>query len=80
MKPIFRWVPALVFACVAATAGAGLNAEQQKCVGKAKRFERAGWIYLHVEGEPRERGFQHGYLLAREIGDALRVTKREWEY
>ena len=34
------------------------------------RFERGGWIYVHLEGAPEEIGFQHGYLLANEIGDA----------
>jgi hypothetical protein len=48
-------------------------------VGKGKRFERGGWIYLHTEGEARDRGFQHGYLLAKEIGEAIRVTRIEWE-
>jgi hypothetical protein len=57
-----------------------LSAEQQKCVSRAHRLERHGWIYLHVEGEGAERGFQHGYLLAPEIADALRVTKSCWEY
>ena len=46
-----------------------LAPEQQVWLAKAKRSERAGWVYLHVEGEPRERGFQHGYLLAKEIAD-----------
>ena len=27
-------------------------------------YEERGWIYLHVEGEPAERGSQHGWLLA----------------
>src|SRR5580765_2332605 len=57
-----------------------LTSEQQSCLNKAKRFERAGWIYLHVQGEPRERGFQHGYLLAREVMDGLRSTRIEWEH
>jgi hypothetical protein len=56
-----------------------LTPEQQAWLVKAKRFERAGWIYLHVEGEPRERGFQHGFLLAKEIGDGLRVTREQWQ-
>jgi hypothetical protein len=33
-----------------------------------------------VQGEPRERGFQHGYLLAREVMDGLRSTRIEWEH
>ena len=54
--------------------------EQQDWLSKAKRFERAGWIYLHIEGEPRQRGFQHGYLLGREIAEGLRVTRLEWRH
>ncbi|MGO8679195.1 MAG: C45 family autoproteolytic acyltransferase/hydolase [Limisphaerales bacterium] len=57
-----------------------LTADQQGCVAKAKRFERAGWVYLHVEGEARDRGFQHGYLLAKEIAEGLRMTRASWEH
>src|SRR5256885_11957442 len=35
--------------------------------GKAYRYPQAGWIVLHVEGEPYERGYQHGHLLATEL-------------
>jgi hypothetical protein len=37
--------------------------------GPAYRYPQAGWIVLHVEGEPYERGYQHGRLLAPEIAD-----------
>ncbi|HTL18030.1 MAG TPA: hypothetical protein VL793_12395, partial [Patescibacteria group bacterium] len=57
-----------------------LTKEQQQCVSKGHRFERHGWIYLHVEGEAKERGFQHGYLLAPEIAEGLRVSKVCWQY
>src|SRR5436190_21393018 len=57
-----------------------LTAEQQAWVAKGKRFERAGWIYLHVEGEARQRGVQHGYLLAKEIGEGVQATKAVWEH
>jgi outer membrane protein assembly factor BamB len=46
-------------------------------VSSAEQFEKGfryniqGWIYLHIEGEPYERGHQHGYLLANEIVDML---------
>lgn len=54
----------------------------------AYRFERAHWIYIHLEGPPRQIGFQHGYLLAPEIEDALHAirlenthsTKRNWDF
>jgi hypothetical protein len=35
--------------------------------GAGYRYPKAGWIYLHIEGEPYDRGYQHGYLMAREI-------------
>src|SRR5947209_20294827 len=35
--------------------------------GPAYRYPQAGWIVLHVEGEPYDRGYQHGRLLAPEI-------------
>jgi hypothetical protein len=41
----------------------------------SSRFERDGWIYVHLEGSPKQVGFQHGSLLATEIDDHLRVTK-----
>lgn len=52
------------------------------------RFERNGWIYVHLEGSPEQIGYQHGKLLAKEIEDLLRVTRpflqhetrRNWEF
>ncbi|HTC31734.1 MAG TPA: C45 family autoproteolytic acyltransferase/hydrolase [Bryobacteraceae bacterium] len=35
--------------------------------GPAYRYPVAGWIYLHVEGKPYDRGYQHGRLMAKEI-------------
>ncbi len=46
--------------------------------GPAYRYPKAGWIVLHIEGEPYERGYQHGRLLAPEIADFIKAlaTKR----
>ncbi len=57
-----------------------LTSEQKQWLSAAHRNEKNGWIYVHCEGGPRERGFQHGYLLAQEIKDAVRMTKKVWEY
>jgi hypothetical protein len=54
----------------------------------AYRFERSGWIYVHLEGSPRDIGYQHGYLLATEIEDGLNAvrlqdthqTQRDWNF
>ena len=55
---------------------------------KAYRFQQGGWTYVHLEGSPSDIGFQHGYLLAPEIADALEAiklfdtheTQRDWEF
>jgi hypothetical protein len=55
---------------------------------KAYRFQQGGWTYVHLEGSPADVGFQHGYLLAPEIADALEAiklfdthqTQRDWEF
>jgi hypothetical protein len=57
-------------------------------LAKAYRFQQGGWTYVHLEGSPAEIGFQHGYLLAPEIADALEAiklfdthqTQRDWEF
>ncbi len=59
---------------------APLSSEQSSWLAHAHMHAREGWIYLHCEGAPRERGFQHGYLLAKEIRESLRVTRGVWEY
>ncbi len=55
-----------------------LSAEQRQWLAKGQRHEKAGWIYLHIEGQPHERGFQHGYLLAKEIAECLRIRRAVW--
>jgi Phospholipase B len=44
---------------------------------KGYRFNRGGWIYVHLEGSPHDIGYQHGYLLAEEISDAFAVIRVE---
>jgi len=54
----------------------------------AYRFDKAGWVYVHLEGTPEQIGYQHGYLLAREIDDAMKGyvlrathdTQRDWKF
>ncbi|MBZ5595745.1 MAG: peptidase C45 [Acidobacteriia bacterium] len=42
-----------------------------------RRPEKSGWTYVHLEGTPAEIGYQHGYLLAPEIGDSFKVIQLE---
>jgi hypothetical protein len=63
----------LLFLCPLAGAAETLPADFQpdpravQRYGPAYRYPQAGWIVLHIEGEPYERGVQHGRLLAPEI-------------
>ena len=41
----------------------------------AVRRDHAGWIFIHLEGEPYDRGEQHGQLLAGEIRNAIRTAR-----
>src|ERR1700728_1516393 len=49
--------------------------------GSGYRYPQAGWIVLHIEGEPYERGYQHGRLMAPEIarfvGEIARYRSRK---
>ena len=82
MKISAAWTLLVLLLAVSAPAG-GADPLQG-----SYRFERNGWIYVHLEGSPRNLGYQHGYLLADEIGNFLRVlkpflhhtTKRGWEF
>jgi hypothetical protein len=83
MKTLFRGLMPLVMGVTLATAlpaTAPLNETQRAWVSKAHRHEKSGWTYLHVEGAAKERGFQHGYLLAREIAGVLRAERAIWHY
>jgi Phospholipase B len=59
--------------------------EAVQTFGPAYRYPAAGWIYLHIEGQPYERGYQHGHLMAREIPEylercaAILGSKDRWE-
>ena len=60
----------------------------QVALARAYRFDRGGWIYVHLQGSPHDIGYQHGYLLAPEIADAFAAvrlemthdTGRDWEF
>jgi hypothetical protein len=73
----------VIFLCSPAAHSQTINRltnEQKVWLSKANRHEKGGWIYLHIEGKPEERGFQHGYLLAKEIKEALRQMNEVWHY
>src|ERR1700743_650396 len=54
----------------------------------ASREDKNGWIYVHLEGSPHDIGYQHGYLVAKEIDTLLKVfqfylprtTQKNWAW
>src|ERR687897_3509679 len=56
-----------------ATPVTGLSDEQRGWLERASRNDVNGWVHLKIAGDPFERGFQHGYLVAAEYADAVRV-------
>ena len=52
------------------------------------RFDQGGWTYVHLEGEPSQIGFQHGYQLSAEAADLMgmlkvflaHTTKKDWAF
>ena len=72
---------------VAAFAASTATAPDPRLEGSYK-FNEGGWTYVHLTGTPEQVGFQHGYLLAREIEDNVHVytvsapheDKRPWRF
>jgi hypothetical protein len=67
---------------------APIRSSQATRLKNGYRFERDHWIYVHLQGTPKQIGFQHGWLLAPEIADALAAvkleethdTRRDWSF
>src|SRR6202166_1560280 len=93
---VAKWLAVVVAVCVglmiasssAAQAQESSSASSDARLQKAYRFQQGGWTYVHLEGSSSEIGFQHGFLLAPEIADALDAiklfdthqTQRDWEF
>lgn len=64
------------------------HAGTDRRLGNAYREDKEGWVFVHVEGSPDEIGYQHGYLLAPEIGNSIRAlrfylihsTRKDWNF
>jgi hypothetical protein len=52
-----------------------LAAKDARLRGAFRKPADHGWLYIHLEGGPAARGFQHGYLLSAEIQDAKRAIE-----
>ena len=57
-------------------------------LGNATREDKNGWIYVHLSGSPADIGYQHGYLVSKEIDTLIKVmqfylphtSKKDWAF
>ncbi|HXP40805.1 MAG TPA: C45 family peptidase [Candidatus Acidoferrales bacterium] len=93
---VAKWMAGVVAVGVGLTIASSSAAQAQESssassdarLQKAYRFQQGGWTYVHLEGSSSEIGYQHGFLLAPEIADALDAiklfdthqTQRDWEF
>lgn len=62
---------------LSASSSAHAGTDPKELQGAFRRPEKNGWTYVHLQGTPREIGYQNGYLLAPEIEDMLKVVMLE---
>src|ERR1700739_473822 len=69
-----RFLVLLVIACPSVLRAADFQPDPLSVqrYGPAYRYPQAGWVVLHIEGEPYERGYQHGRLMAPELAACVR--------
>ena len=56
-----------------------LKAITSDCYKQGYRYNIQGFVYIHIEGEAYERGYQYGYLAAAEIVDMMNRWS-QWGY
>lgn len=83
MKTIFK-----ALALIAILSAFFACKQKHNPLGNATREDKNGWIYVHLEGSPHDVGYQHGYLVAKEIDTLIKVfqfylphtTKKDWAW
>jgi hypothetical protein len=78
----------LMAAALLATATISCRQKSADRLGNATRVDKNGWIYIHLSGSPRDVGYQHGFLVAKEIDTLIKVmqfylphtTNKDWAF
>jgi hypothetical protein len=81
------FVAALLLVAFALARGAREPQPDTRLKNAFRRADQNGWIFVHLEGSPSDIGYQHGYLLAREIEDARNAIEldlthgsKDWQF
>jgi hypothetical protein len=82
MRRFSTQISLILLVLLAATLFAFSGAPQTdaRLKGAFRKPAENGWTYVHLQGTPAEIGYQHGYLLAPEIADALKVIQLESQH
>lgn len=83
-----RLAALFLLATASLAANAASHPSSDPRMAGAYKFNEGGWTYVHLQGSPEQVGFQHGYLLAREIEDNVHVyqvemphsVQRDWSF
>src|SRR5436309_15964118 len=69
LRVLSRVLPLLLLALASVAYASGFTPDPASVQreGPAYRYPQSGWIVLHIEGAPYDRGVQHGKLMWREI-------------
>jgi hypothetical protein len=78
---LFLFIAAAIFGCKH-------ESKPHNRLGNATRQDKNGWIYVHLAGSPADIGYQHGYLLSKEIDTLIKVmayylpytSKKDWAF
>jgi len=62
---------------VVAAAFQGIQSQDPRLEKAFRKPGQNGWIFVHLQGPPRQIGFQHGFLLSPEIQHAFAAIKLE---
>jgi len=81
-RALFACVVLVLTSCLLScrTAEVAGRSSERDLLKKGYRSDQDGWIFLHTEGTPFERGFQRGYLTAGEIDEFLRTLAYTCEF
>jgi hypothetical protein len=78
MAPMEKMTPLIVAVLISfATAFPGIQNREDLLEKGFRRPAQNGWIFIHLQGSPRQIGFQHGFLLSPEIQNSFAAIKLE---